>query len=206
MTPPFVLAIVGGSASGKTELAKAVVESLPLGRATLVREDDYYRCSSLVEAFDPAGYNFDEPAAKEQSLLAAHLVLARMGRSFERPVYDFTTHRRRPETVVVRPSPMIVLEGLHLMTSPILASHFDAVVFVDTAEPVRLARRIARDVTERKRTQAFVEAQFRDRVAPMHALHVEPQKDHAHLVLNGEHPISTLVALVRTLLPERLKA
>ena len=94
MTPPFVLAIIGGSASGKTELAKAVVESLPLGRATLVREDDYYRCSSLVEAFDPAGYNFDEPAAKEQSLLAAHLVLARMGRSFERPDYDFTTNRR----------------------------------------------------------------------------------------------------------------
>ncbi len=206
MTPPFVLAIVGGSASGKTELAKALVASLPPERAVLVREDDYYRCSSDVEDFDPAAYNFDEPAAKDQALLAAHLVLARMGRSFDRPDYDFSVHRRRAETVKVAPAPLIVLEGLHLMTSPVLASHFDAVVFVDTAEPVRLARRIARDMAERDRTLAFVEQQFRDRVAPMHALHVDPQKDYATLVLNGEHPLSTLVTLVRTLLPEWLKA
>lgn len=199
------MAIVGGSASGKTELAKAVVASLPPDRATLVREDDYYRCSSTVDQFDPATYNFDQPAAKDQALLAAHLVLARMGRSFERPDYDFATHRRRNQTVTVQPAPVIVLEGLHLMTSSVLASHFDAVVFVDTAEPVRLARRIERDMAERNRTRAFVEQQFKDRVAPMHALHVDPQKDHAHLVLNGEHPLPTLVALVRTLLPERLK-
>jgi len=206
MSALFVLAIVGGSASGKSALASAVVSSLPPERAALVREDDYYRCSSRVQHFDPSAFNFDEPAAKEQALLAAHLAMARSGQAFERPVYDFATHRRRPETVRVPLAPVIVLEGLHLLTCASLASQVDAAVFVDTAEPVRLARRIARDVSERQRTQAFVEAQFLERVAPMHKLHIEPQKELAQLVLNGEDPLSALAAAVRTLLPERLKA
>lgn len=206
MMQPFFLAILGGSASGKTSLAEAVVTSLPPGRALLLREDDYYHCSSKVEGFDPLTFNFDEPRAKDHVLLSAHLVMARMGHTFERPVYDFVTHKRQPITVTASPAPLIVVDGLHLLSSPVLTAAFDAAVFVETPEAVRFARRLARDIAERGRDEHQVRTQFVTRVQPMHELHVAPQKNRAQLVVSGEDPLEALVLLTRTLLPEGLKA
>jgi len=206
MMTPYFLAIVGGSASGKTELAQALLVSLPPGRATLVREDDYYHCASRFPDFDPATHNFDEPDAKEQMLLAAHLVLMRTGAAIDRPAYDFATHRRLPRSVTVTPAPLVVVEGLHVLASPVLAAAFDASVYVDTPDTVRLARRIARDTRERGRRAQSVVQQFETRVRPMHELHTEPQKGLVSLVVSGEDPLDAITALVRGLLPERIKA
>ncbi len=201
----YFLAIVGGSASGKSELARALIESLPQGQAGLLREDDYYICSSQQPKFDPTTYNFDEPAAKEQALLAAHLLLLRGGRAIDRPVYDYVTHRRTPRSITVRPAPLVVVEGLHLLTSPVLRAAFDASVFIETPAEVRLARRIARDVAERGRTEHSVRQQFATRVSPMHALHVAPQRSLASLTVNGADPVEALVERVRLQLPECLR-
>jgi uridine kinase len=206
MMQPFFLAILGGSASGKTSLAEAIVKSLPPGRALLLREDDYYHCSSMVEGFDPLTFNFDEPGAKDHALLGAHLIMARMGQAFERPVYDFVTHRRQPITVTAIPAPLIVVDGLHLLSNPALTAAFDAAVFVDTPESVRFDRRLSRDIAERGRDEHQVRTQFATRVQPMHERHVTPQKARAQLVVSGEDPLEALVALTRTLLPESLKA
>jgi uridine kinase len=206
MDTPYFLAIVGGSASGKTELASALIASLPVGRATLLREDDYYHCSSRTPGFDPALFNFDEPAAKEQTLLAAHLVLMRNGAAIDRPNYDFTTHKRLAKATTIRPAPLVVVEGLHVLATPVLAAAFDASIFVETSEPVRLARRMERDTKERGRTAESVAHQFKTRVAPMHAVHVAPQQERASLSVRGEDPLDALVSLARRLLPERIKA
>jgi uridine kinase len=179
-----ILYIGGGSASGKTELARALSRARP--DILALSEDDYYRCASTIPGFDPTRHNFDEPAAKDLALLGAHLDTLRSGASIVRPDYDFASHRRLPTGIACAPAPLIVLEGMHALSDPDLRARFDLAVFVDAPEELRLSRRLMRDVRERERSIDSVIDQFRDTVRPMHELHIAPQRAHANLVLSSE--------------------
>lgn len=181
----FMIGIVGGSASGKTCLAGALARQLAGCGTYVIPEDDYYIDANDIPGFDPDVFNFDEPAAKDHVLLATHLGQLRSGHAVEAPLYDFTTHRRRAETVHRRPAPVVLVEGLHLLDSPAIAAALDLTVFVEAARDVRFARRLHRDVTERARTAASVRYQFDTIVEPMHARFVEPQRDKADLVVKN---------------------
>jgi uridine kinase len=196
-----LIAVVGGSASGKTRLAEALCQAL--GGAPLIAEDDYYVDAGGIPDFDPSAFNFDEPAAKDHDLLAGHLADLKAGRTVNRPDYDFATHRRRPETVTLTPHPLMVAEGLHLLCEARLRVHFDLTVYVDAPEKLRLGRRLARDIAERGRSKDFVLAQFESRVAPMHDLHIEPCRDHADLIVEN-HGAPRFEALIAPIL-ERLR-
>tara|TARA_R110000868_G_scaffold6550_8_gene37101 strand:+ start:15583 stop:16236 length:654 start_codon:yes stop_codon:yes gene_type:complete len=184
-TKPFVLAVVGGSASGKTRLAHALADHFAGHAAYVIPEDDYYVDAGNQPGFSASSFNFDEPAAKDHDLLASHLAALREGQPVEAPQYDFTTHCRKGETVVRGPAAVLIVEGLHLLASPHLAAQFDLTVYVDACDTTRLARRIQRDVAERGRTADFARQQFEEIVRPMHDLHVEPQRDAADLVVEN---------------------
>lgn len=175
-----IIAITGGSGAGKTTVARALARKLS---ATVIAEDDYYRCASTIPEFDAATHNFDEPSAKEHALLTRHLELARAGEAFEKPLYDLVTHRRRAETERVQPTETLIVEGIHLLAPPALRPLFDFKIFIDADDALRLGRRMIRDVEARGRTPRSVLSQFFTTVRPMHQAHVEPQRAHADLVL-----------------------
>ncbi len=177
-----IIAITGGSGAGKSMLARALAVKLD---AALIAEDDYYRCRSFYPNFDAETHNFDAPDAKEHDLLREHLTLAREGRAFDKPLYDLADHSRRSETERVAPGAALIVEGIHLLTSPALRALFDLKVFVAADEALRLGRRMIRDVETRDRSAHSVLAQFFANVRPMHDLHVEPQRAYADLVLNS---------------------
>ncbi|ABI64340.1 uridine kinase [Maricaulis maris] len=187
-TPPEtrLVAIVGGSASGKTRLAHAIADAAPDGY--VIKEDDYYLDAASLANFDPATFNFDEPAAKDHGLLMSHLAALKAGQAVDIPQYDFTTHSRAPQTRHCRPASLIVVEGLHAVASEALASVFDLIVYVSATRPVRFERRLQRDVAERGRTPESVKHQFDTIVEPMHTLHVEPQKPLADLIVTNMGP------------------
>jgi uridine kinase len=189
-SPPRVIAIVGGSGAGKTTLTHALASALESAGCLLLSEDDYYRCATSFPDFDEATHNFDEPAAKDLSALAADLAALKAGHMVEKPRYDFTTHRRRPDTESVAPAPFILIEGLHALTEPQLRAAVDFSVYVDAASDLRLARRLLRDVTERGRTPQSVLDFYVTRVRPMHSQHVAPQAAWADLALDSSE-IST---------------
>jgi uridine kinase len=182
---PFLLGIVGGSASGKTRLAHALADHFANHDAYVIPEDDYYVDAGHQPGFIASDFNFDEPAAKDHALLAKHLAALRAGRPVEAPQYDFTTHCRRSQTVERAPAGVLIVEGLHLLASPALAAQFDLTIFVDACDTTRLSRRIQRDVAERGRSEDFVKQQFDEIVRPMHDLHVEPQREAADLVVEN---------------------
>ncbi|WP_339741540.1 uridine kinase [uncultured Maricaulis sp.] len=182
---PFLLAVVGGSASGKTRLAHALADHFSGHDAYVIPEDDYYVDAGHQPGFIASDFNFDEPAAKDHALLASHLAALREGQPVEAPQYDFTTHCRRTQTIERAPAGVLIVEGLHLLASPELAAQFDLTIFVDACDTTRLTRRIQRDVAERGRSEAFVKQQFDEIVRPMHALHVEPQREAADLVVEN---------------------
>jgi uridine kinase len=197
----ILVGIAGGTGSGKTTLAEKVVNGLPPGRAWLIQHDDYYRDRSHLSPPERDRLNFDEPDALENDSMVADLSALRTGNAVETPRYDFGTHTRRPETRRLEPRPVIVVEGILLFAVPALRDMFDLRIFVDTPDDTRLMRRIKRDLLERGRDIASIEAQYFGTVRDMHAVHVAPSRRYAHIVVpeEAENPEALDVIVSRLL-------
>jgi uridine kinase len=202
----FVLGVAGGTCSGKTTLARRVVELLA-DRATLhLRFDSYYRPINHLPLEERHRQNFDHPQSLEHELYAAHLASLRTGQGIERPVYDFATHSRRPETDRLPAAEVVVADGILLLAYPEVREQLDLSVFLDVPEAVRLGRRVARDQVERGRSEESVRRQFAESVAPMHTQFVQPGAGLAGRVI--AHPFDIepaaveLAGVVRTHLCE----
>jgi uridine kinase len=200
---PVLIGIAGGTGSGKTTVARKIVEQLPVGHALLIEQDSYYRDRSGIPPAERERINFDEPDALENERLAEDLRGLRAGQTVTCPIYDFATHTRRPEVRTVRPHPVIVVEGILLFAVAAVRDLFDLRLFVDTPDDVRLLRRIKRDLLERGRDLASIEAQYLGTVRLMHDLHVAPTRRFAHLVIpeGGENAPALDVIVGRLLQP-----
>ena len=190
-----VVGLAGGSASGKSTVARGVAEALG-ERCQVVSHDWYYRTIPARYAREPAQYNFDHPDALETDLLARDLDRLRAGEVALVPDYDFASHTRREREHwrLLEPRPVVLVEGILVLSDPGLRTRFDLSVFVSAPEAVRLGRRIARDVAERGRSKDQVLEQYSRTVGPMHEAFVEPAREHAHVVLDGTRDPQALVA------------
>ncbi len=190
-TRPCVVAIAGGSGSGKSSLAGSVVSSLGAHRCIRLSHDDYYLPLPEHHRHDPSGYNFDEPAALDNDLLVQHLQALRRSQTVQVPVYDFASHsrtRHRP----VAPKPFILVEGILVLSDARVRDLADLTVFVDAPEAVRLHRRAERDQRERGRTLEGILHQYFHTVRPMHEQHVQPVAAHVDLIVSGVDPLAHL--------------
>ena len=189
---PFVLGIAGGSGSGKSTVARALLEALAPGAGVLIEQDHYYRSQSHLAPEERQRVNYDHPDALEVELLAAHIDELRAGRAIERPTYDFAIHDRAPSGVLVEPARVIVVEGILVLFEPRLRQRFDAKLFVDTDADIRLIRRIRRDLEQRGRTFEQIRKQYYESVRPMHMAFVEPSKRFADLIVpeGGQNPVA----------------
>ncbi|HVH44091.1 MAG TPA: uridine kinase [Labilithrix sp.] len=199
--PPLVLGIAGGSGSGKSTIARAVLEALPAGRGVLLQQDHYYRSQAHLPEGERASVNYDHPDALELDLLTQHLDALRTGHSIMRPTYDFTIHDRVKDGVYVEPAAIIVVEGILVLADERLRSRFEVKLYVDTDPDIRVMRRIRRDLDQRGRTFAQVRKQYYESVRPMHLAFVEPSKRFADIVIpeGGQNQVALdfLLSFVR---------
>jgi uridine kinase len=181
--PIPLVAIVGGSGSGKSWLADRLQMLLPekAGRLSL---DDFYRDQSHLPPGRREKVNFDHPSAIDWPCVEEVLQSCRRGVAVNRPRYDFTTHTRFPESSVRQPLPLILMDGLWLLHRPAVRQLFDLSIYIDCPDGIRARRRLSRDVAERGRTHAAVRRQLKTTVLPMHRRYVQPQIRWAKLVLN----------------------
>ena len=180
---PMLIGIAGGTGSGKTTVARKLAQALPAGRAELIQHDWYYRDRSHLDRAARALINFDEPDALDNELLLSDLQALKAARPVDCPQYDFASHTRRTEHRHVVPRSIILVEGILLFAVPALREVFDLRLFVDTDDDVRLLRRVRRDIEERGRDIASIEAQYLGTVRHMHQQHVAPSRAHAHLII-----------------------
>lgn len=179
----LVIGIAGGTGSGKTTVARSIVQRLDLDAITVLEQDAYYRNLADLEPSQRDLRNFDHPASIEHDLFAAHLRALKEGAEIDQPVYDFTTHTRTSRTVRVVPRDVIVVEGILLFHDLVLRELLDIKIFVDTPPDIRLLRRITRDIRERGRTLESVTDQYLRTVRPMHEEFVEPAKRYADVII-----------------------
>jgi uridine kinase len=199
--PPLVLGIAGGSGSGKSTIARSILEALPAGQGILLQQDHYYRAQSHLPLAERASVNYDHPDALELDLLTTHLDELRTGNPIVRPTYDFTTHDRAKEGLHIEPAPVIVVEGILVLADDRLRSRFEVKLFVDTDSDIRLMRRIRRDLEQRGRTFAQIRKQYYESVRPMHLAFVEPSKRFADVIIpeGGQNRVALdfLVSFIR---------
>jgi uridine kinase len=189
---PFVIGIAGGTGSGKTTVAQAIVRRVGKERIAFLTHDSYYRDFADIPKDVLDGKNFDHPDSLETELLVRDLTALRQGRAVEAPVYDFKVHRRAAETRRIEPRKVILVDGILIYVEAELRKLFDVKVFVDTDADIRLIRRIKRDIAERGRTLESVVAQYETTVRPMHLEFVEPSKRYADLIIpeGGENAVA----------------
>lgn len=182
----LLIGIVGGSGSGKTTLARALTQRLG-DQAAMIAEDSYYGDWGAEPGFDPSTFDFDDVASRDHALMADHLAALKAGGGIDVPVYDFVTHRRLgDQSTRVEAVEAVVVEGLHLFCTPLVADLFDLKVFVDTPSDIRFIRRLIRDQAERGRTWDSVVAQYLGTVRPAHLRQVEPSRTQAEIVILDE--------------------
>ena len=200
MTPaPFVIGVAGGTGSGKTTVANAILRRVGEDGMSVLFHDAYYRDWADLPKDVLDRKNFDHPDSLETELLVRHVRALREGMVVEAPIYDFRLHRRAPETRRVEPLPVVLVEGILIFAEPELRKLFDVKIFVDTDADVRLIRRIRRDIAERGRSLDSVVEQYQTTVRPMHLEFVEPSKRHADVILpeGGHNRIGIEMILAR---------
>ncbi len=184
---PKIIGISGGSGSGKTTLAKAIYKALGDKKAVLISEDDYYKDTATLPGFGDPDFNYDDPIIRDHELLLAHLNEFARGKSFHKPVYDFKNHCRSSVTEEIKPREFWILEGTHTLVNAKIRSVLDYKIYVDTDEDVRFARRLARDITERGRTEESVIEQFHKNVKPSHIRWTEPTRQFADIIIENNN-------------------
>jgi uridine kinase len=182
-TKRIVIGVAGGTGSGKTTVSEAILDRVGRDQIAFLQHDSYYRDRSHLPPEERPKANYDHPDALESELLAQHLTSLKAGQAVEVPLYDYTSHTRRAETVRVEPRRVILVEGILIFAEKTLRELMDIKVFVDTDADLRFIRRLQRDITERGRTVENVIRQYTETVRPMHLEFVEPSKRYADIII-----------------------
>ena len=202
-----VIAIAGASASGKSLFAETIYQELlpELGQdgISIIKEDAYYRDQSSLSMDERAQNNYDHPRAFEHELLSSQLTSLIAQQSIDCPVYCYKTHTRTDETLTIKPTKIILVEGILLLSNPQLRDCFDIKVYMDTPLDICLIRRIKRDTQERERSLESITNQYLTTVRPMYYQFIEPSKAWADLVITrggkNRMAIEVLKAKIRQL-------
>ncbi|MBW5445132.1 uridine kinase [Cohnella sp. CFH 77786] len=180
----LIIGIAGGTGSGKTTVARSVIDRLGSDKVTFISQDNYYKDNTHLSMEEREKINYDHPLAFDMELLVQHLHLLKARRSVQAPLYDFTIHTRSAtETVALEPNNIVILEGLHVLFDEKLREVLDIKVFVDTDPDVRILRRVVRDIEERGRSIQSIHDQYLNTVKPMHEAFIEPSKKYADLII-----------------------
>ncbi|WP_123041179.1 uridine kinase [Cohnella candidum] len=185
----LIIGIAGGTGSGKTTVARSVIDRLGSDKVTFISQDNYYKNNPHLSFAEREKINYDHPLAFDNEQLIDDLGRLLQGLTVQAPVYDFSVHARSTTaTMELQPNKIVIIEGLHVLSDEKLREMLHIKVFVDTDPDVRILRRVVRDIEERGRTIQSIHDQYLTTVKPMHEAFIEPSKKYADLILpEGGH-------------------
>lgn len=193
---PYFLGISGGSASGKTTLLRKLIDHYPNEAVTLISQDNYYISRDDLPRDLTGEINFDHPSAIDLDALAKDLRKLMRGESFELPEYTYNNPDIVPRTITYHPAKVVIVEGLFVFNNPQVADLLDLKVFVDTAEHLRLSRRIRRDAAERGYGLDSVLNYYAKFVSPMYKKHIEPFKEICDLIIPNNSKMDNAIGVM----------
>jgi uridine kinase len=193
----LIVGIAGGSGSGKTTVVNKIMEVFPNDEVIVIPQDAYYKDNIGISLDERQKINFDHPDSVEFSLLIEHLIQLKKGKSIEMPVYSYLTCLRAKDTITIKPSRVVLVEGILILTDFGLRNLLDIKVYVDADADDRLGRVINRDIVERGRSVLKVLERYHDTVKPSHLQFIEPSKRYADIIIprGGENQVGIEVLI-----------
>ncbi len=201
MSEVMVIGIAGGTGSGKSTITRRLKECFG-EKVSVLYHDNYYKAHHDLPYEEREKLNYDHPDSLDTALLVEAVRELKQGKAVTCPVYDYTIHDRSDRVTVVKPAPVIVVEGILIFQDPALCREMDIKIFVDTDADVRILRRVVRDVKERGRSLDSIVSQYLATVKPMHELYVEPSKRNADVII----PVGGYNQVALDLVIERVRA
>jgi len=184
-TRSVLVSICGLSGSGKSTLAQEVCAALGQDRCTTISMDSYYKDLSHMAPHLRDAVNYDHPDAIDRDLFGNHLRALSFGETVEIPKYEFLSHTRLPETTVVVPAPVVIVEGIFTLSWRDLNTYWDLAVWLHVEPTLALQRIIERDEAERGWSPRQSRTRFDEVVYPAYKRLHEAASEHAHLLLDG---------------------
>ncbi len=200
----LIIGIAGGTGCGKTTVVNQIVNELPENEVCVISQDSYYKDTSHLTYDERVKINFDHPQSIDFDLLGAHLEALRKGETIDQPVYSFVEHNRTKESIKTKPSKVMIVEGILILTSPKIRALLDIKIYVHTDSDERLIRRLKRDIAERGRDIDEVLDRYQNTLKPMHQQFIDPTKEFADLIIPNNNYNNVAVDIVRTIIKERL--
>ncbi|XP_075866907.1 uridine-cytidine kinase-like 1 isoform X2 [Microcebus murinus] len=181
----FAIGLGGGSASGKTTVARMIIEALDVPWVVLLSMDSFYKVLTKQQQEQAAhnNFNFDHPDAFDFDLIISTLKKLKQGKSVKVPIYDFTTHSRKKDWKTLYGANVIIFEGIMAFADKTLLELLDMKIFVDTDSDIRLVRRLRRDISERGRDIEGVIKQYNKFVKPAFDQYIQPTMRLADIVV-----------------------
>tara|TARA_B100000945_G_scaffold318589_1_gene323788 strand:- start:377 stop:997 length:621 start_codon:yes stop_codon:yes gene_type:complete len=183
----LLIGIAGGSASGKSSLARVIKENIG-ENISIINQDSYYHDLSNISMLERSKTNFDHPDSIDFILMKKQLENIVQGLTVEIPIYDYKSHTRTNKKQKINNQNIIIFEGILTLFDSDVRKLLDIKIFVDTEADLRVIRRIKRDLLKRKRTLDSIITQYHETVRPMYKKFVKPTKSYADIIIpNGSH-------------------
>ena len=184
----IIIGIAGGTGSGKTTVVKRISEYFSKNAVAMLPLDAYYKDNGHISIEERRNINFDHPNSIEYELITKHLQELKEGKTVECPIYSYITCERSNETISIKPSHVVIVEGILSLTDEPLRNLMDVKIYVDCEADLRLMRVIKRDTKERGRDADTVMNRYLETVRPMHDQFIEPTKRFADIIVpKGGH-------------------
>jgi uridine kinase len=198
MNKPVIIAVAGGSASGKTTVVNKIIEEFDAKNVTVIKHDDYYKDQSHMSMEERYKVNYDHPFSLDNDLMYKQIVALLKGETITKPTYDFEAHNRSEQTEQIKATDIIILEGILIMEDERIRDLCDIKLFVEADDDLRFIRRLQRDMAERGRSLDSVVNQYLDTVKPMHFAFVKPTKRYADIIIPNDKDHEVAVDIIVT--------
>lgn len=203
---PVIIAVAGGSASGKTTVVNEILGKLDLKSVAIIKHDDYYKVQHDITLEERTHVNYDHPSSLDNDLLVEHIQTLLSGKSISKPIYDFEAYDRSSKTEIVEPKKVIILEGILILTDERIRQLSSIKLFVELDDDTRFIRRLQRDIKERGRSVDSVINQYLNTVKPMHHKYVKPTKRYADVIIPNDYNHGVAVDIIVSRIQKILEA
>ena len=182
-----IVAIAGGTGSGKTTLAKKIIDSYQNIKINYLSLDSYYKDFSQMSFSERSKINFDHPDSIDFDLFYQQINEYLTGSDIKTPTYSYKRHKRLKKKGNLRQGDLLIVDGILILLKKSIRDFFDLSIFLKVNSSERLKRRIKRDINERGRSKIEISDRFYNMIKPMHKKYVKPSENFADVVLGEDY-------------------
>lgn len=204
MNEPLIIGITGGSGSGKTLFLRQLMDKFTPGEISLLSLDNYYRPRAEQPRDDKGIENFDLPESLDQGRFSADLKRLKSGKNIIIQEYTFNNDEKKPQTLEIKATPIIVVEGIFAFYYKEISDLLDFKIFIEAPDYLMLTRRITRDAEERGYDLGDVLYRFQHHVTPSFKKYIEPLKNDSDIIIPNHNGFAVALDVVATYLHHRL--